>query len=87
MTDDTTATVSAPTLADEQAAARAATFASVAAAIVELDKSSRTALDVPVKHLHSAHGLAASALMHVLFMTDQARAVEFYDQLRGKVQP
>jgi hypothetical protein len=87
MTDDNTTTPATMTLAEEQSAARAATFASIAAAIVELDKSSRTALDVPVQHLHSAHCLAGNALMHALFMTDHARAVAFYDQLRGKVQP
>lgn len=81
-----TATATAPTLADEQAAARAATFASIAEAVIALDKSSRACLGVPVSGMHSAHSLAGSALMHALFLCDHARAVAFYDELR-KVQP
>ena len=80
MTTETTETTETMT----PTAARAATFDSVAAAIVELDKSAGTVGFVYQANLPGAHSLALSALMHLLFSVDHERALAFFKTLRGE---
>lgn len=80
MTTETTETTETMT----PAAARAATFDSVAAAIRALDASASTVGLVYAPNLPGAHSLAASALLHLLFSVDHDRALAFFKTLRGE---
>lgn len=73
-----------PTETLTPAAARAATFDSVAASIRALDASAPTVGLVYAPNLPGAHSLAASALMHLLFCVDHERALAFFKELRGE---
>lgn len=84
MTTETTTETTTTTFDEERAAARVATFDSVAAAIVELDKSAEAVGLVYQANLPGAHSLAGSALMHLLFSVDHARALAFFKARRGE---
>ena len=69
-----------PTFAEECAAARAATFASVCNAILALRTSSSSVLGIYEGHLPGAHSLADSALVHLLFAVDPEKANAFFER-------